>query len=146
MSIFEDDIDFNQGALQEAKKILRNFKMPWDLIFLGHCFESESQIFFSGNNSVYRIQKSVHPLCTHSYMVSLKGAKKLLQILPSIYEIDKPVDNYYAQFSEAGRLDSYSFHPVVVTQSDSRSDLGDGYFHMFPVLKDSARKLLVEIN
>jgi len=140
--ILEDDIDFIAGAFDIAREMLLQIQYPWDMIFLGHCMEVESGDFISNStNELFQLQKAIHPRCTHAYMVSFQGAKKLLKKMPSIYDMYTPLDEFYAIFSQRQEVESFSFHPVLIsqysaTQSDIREESNND---IFPILPNSIR-------
>jgi len=103
--ILEDDaaID-NFYYLKNLDKFLID---DYDIIFLGHCAENEGEFV----KETFTIRKSVSPRCTHAYLLSEKGANKLLNYFYS-QKWDLPIDELIYQCD----LNKYSLFPMLVKQ------------------------------
>lgn len=147
--ILEDDIDMNVGALIQSYVAMNHFSTAWDMIFLGHCMEIESGEIVLRENPHLRLERSVMPRCAHAYRVSQLGAQKLLRLLPPISDLSDPIDELYRIFIQEHQIESFSFHPFVVSQYDSKSDLrerkgpDDQFYDLFPPLVNSSRSRVI---
>jgi hypothetical protein len=89
--IFEDDIQYDNTYYDKIK----NLKIPddTDITQYGHCWNICSTKEKVNETNVYITE---HPLCAHSYAVSKKGAKKILE---NCYPILLPIDVFYVSIS-----------------------------------------------
>ncbi len=99
--IFEDDVKFDQELI-ELLKLKDKFPKRWDIILLGHHgidrnIDTIGSFFYSKQlNSKYRIKKPCQlAFGTYGYLISNKGAKKLLNATKQLY---KPIDDYTGDF------------------------------------------------
>lgn len=110
VAIFEDDIasyinkEDLQNKIKEAKK---NIDKDWDFIFLGRCIDSchESTKIIDG------LYKTKRPYCTHAYIISSRGARKMLT--RSLYT---GIDTQIVNETGVGGLKAYTFHPSIYVQ------------------------------
>jgi GR25 family glycosyltransferase involved in LPS biosynthesis len=75
-TIFEDDVHFHPDWNIIASKFYENTPKNFDIIFIGNQIDECIQ----NNNNVPRINKK-SCFCTHAYILTLEGAKKLLYLL-----------------------------------------------------------------
>lgn len=109
-AIFEDDIAgyINREDLIQKLNDARNVMPPdWDLLFLGRCIDSchESVRIADG------LYKTKRPYCTHAYIISSRGARKLLS--RALYT---GVDTQIVRDVEIDALKAYTFHPSIYVQ------------------------------
>ena len=103
--ILEDDATIdNFYYLKNLDKFLMD---DYDIIFLGHCAETEGEFV----KEMFQLRKSVSPRCTHAYLISEKGANKLLNYFYS-QKWDLPIDELIYHCD----LNKYSLFPVLVEQ------------------------------
>jgi glycosyl transferase family 25 len=103
--ILEDDATIdNFYYLKNLDKFIIN---DYDIIFLGYCAETEGEFI----KETFTIRKSVHPRCTHAYLISEKGANKLLNYFYS-QKWDLPIDELIYRCD----LNKYSLFPMLVKQ------------------------------
>jgi GR25 family glycosyltransferase involved in LPS biosynthesis len=75
-TIFEDDIFFHSEWNYLAEKFYQNTPKNFDILFIGNQIEE----CIEKNNNIPRInQKPCY--CTHGYILTLKGAKKLIDLI-----------------------------------------------------------------
>jgi hypothetical protein len=91
----------------------------WELINLGRCYDyCEADVVvgavrFARGEALGKLVRSLSPLCTHSYLVSLAGARKLLSVtLPHT----TAVDSLMALLGRIGLMRVYSVTPRLFTQ------------------------------
>lgn len=95
--ILEDDIEFDQG-LVEVMKHKSEFPNNWEIVLLGH-HGIDRQVDTMGSfkyskklTKKYRIERPCEMgFGTYGYLITLEGAKKLLDATARIY---KPIDEY----------------------------------------------------
>jgi len=113
--IFEDDLRTDFSTI-ELKIIFNSIKeasknLHWDVINLGRCWDRCGKI--KQNTGI--LIKSSHSLCRHSYIVSRKGAEKIInQSLPMNH---KPGDNIIAQLNVEGKLEYLSTKVNIFNQN-----------------------------
>lgn len=108
--IFEDDIAsyINKEDLMNKLQVAwDNMDADWDLLYLGRCIDNCSNAI-KVTDGLY---KPYRPYCFHSYVISARGARKLLS---------KPlytgVDTQAVRDIEIGALKAYTFHPSIFIQ------------------------------
>ena len=103
--ILEDDASIdNFYYLKNLDKFIID---DYDIIFLGHCAESEGEFV----KEMFQLKKSISPRCTHAYLISEKGANKLLNYFYA-EKWDLPIDELIYQCN----LNKYSLFPMLVKQ------------------------------
>ena len=88
--VFEDDIAISKDYLPKVKNILKNLPKDWEFVNLGRCWGdcfNQKKI----NDYIFKMEIS---LCSHSYILNKKGAKKIIY---SIYPLKKPIDIEYIE-------------------------------------------------
>lgn len=105
--VLEDDAQIAIN-LEEIKRLPNDY----DIIFLGHCAEEETEKVFNAGNGI-EMQKSVYPRCTHGYIISERGAWKLSELIQA-EEHDLPIDEELAKLILHGKLTCFSTYPTVV--------------------------------
>ena len=124
--ILEDDATLEKDLPIVVKKIL-TAPLSWELILLGH-YKSNLTGLKSPISlwSKHRIASSFilgrlvdFGFGTHGYMITLKGATKLLADLDSI---QKPIDHYT---SDCNTINVYALSPTVVSTQNSFETLID---------------------
>ena len=110
--ILEDDASIdNFYYLKNLDKFIID---DYDIIFLGHCAESEGEFV----KETFTIRKSISPRCTHAYLISEKGANKLLNYFYS-QKWDLPIDELIYRCD----LNKYSLFPVLMEQNSRSSTI-----------------------
>ena len=120
--IFEDDCSFVNGFKDLYHKTLELMKdQEYDILFLG----------YSGANVV--INEELHlldhgvPRCTHAYVLTLNGAKKLIERMSII---DYPIDEIIGRMFSRKELKGYRTSYVLVYQP--WQTIGEHHNKFFP--------------
>lgn len=116
--ILEDDISIKP----DFKDVVSQLTYPdnFDMIFLGNCgsgeFNKTRHVYFSAGS--YKLHKTDWAACLHAYIVSSKGAKKLVEYFQK-YKINEPVDLTigFRLMKEMNLLDCYSIEPTLIDQT-----------------------------
>ena len=110
--IFEDDLKISYDNLNKInlKKSLENIPSNFDILYLGKCWEicSKTEPFNSYWNTTYS------PSCLHSYILSRKGATKILNLS---YPIKIPFDNVISRNIRKNKLIGYSLKKSIFYQN-----------------------------
>ncbi|KAJ1955699.1 hypothetical protein IWQ62_005472, partial [Dispira parvispora] len=118
--ILEDDVDLEMDVVKLAQDKLQHLPKDWDLFYLGHCSTGK----YVG--PIYNAEHGIRILhggwCTHGYMVSQKGAQKLLGLLA---QPDDAIDAMIAGLGMKGRLETYAAEPSIVAQIRRENDPSD---------------------
>lgn len=72
-TIFEDDVYFHSDYNNLAQRFYENTPKNFDILFIGNQLNGDI-------NTIPRINRKTC-YCTHGYIISLRGAKKLLQLI-----------------------------------------------------------------
>ena len=95
--VFEDDLIIDCDK-DHFWKVIKNLNIPPDTdIFL-------LDAIYEKNNKNELISKIKFFLCTHSYMITLNGAKKILE---SAYPIEIQIDAFFSKLGENEKLNIY---------------------------------------
>ncbi|RIB01877.1 Glycosyltransferase Family 25 protein [Gigaspora rosea] len=120
--ILEDAVDIELNITDIMTEVHRYLPDDWDILYLGHCADTQSQ-YFETDLTVHVLHKTGVPRCTHGYAVSAKGVKKLLEKL----DIDNPqyhIDQDLPSLIHQNEIISYSVFPHII-QFKGVSDLSD---------------------
>jgi len=108
--IFEDDITSyinKEDLIERLNTAWENIDPDWDVLYLGRCIDScEDAIKIKDG-----LYKSLRPYCNHAYIVSARGARKLLT-----RPLYTGVDTQQVREIEIGAAKAYSFHPSIFIQ------------------------------
>jgi len=113
--VFEDDIILCDGFNQKLEKYLNQLPDDYDILWIGTCCNLHVP--------QYNPQLHVYPTqhgsrCTHAYVISNKGCKKLLEHFPTIYQ---PIDWYFNSSVKLLNLKNFWAEPALSTQELSFS-------------------------
>ncbi|TFK28407.1 hypothetical protein FA15DRAFT_753526 [Coprinopsis marcescibilis] len=150
--ILEDDVDMERDIHKDLRYLWPFLPSDWDIVFLGHCWSNES--FYPPISSVYRhdsgrlvtltstqsppffnissrrhqLHPSRSPKCTHAYVLSHTGARRLLlHLRHPLFAYSRAIDQAFSWLVESGRLKSFSVVPSLVVQRKVRkSDVMNG--------------------
>ena len=112
--IFEDDAEIVNN--EEFKNIRQFFIPDYDYIYLGFCYEKyKDKIKDVKDFSIYKANKA---LCTHAYIISKNGVKKLIEYLNSQDEWVNPIDHIMNNIENSNK---YLIVPQLVKQSGEKS-------------------------
>lgn len=156
--VLEDDIDIERDVKMRLQPLLDALPSDWDIVYLGtstscqawtapdgpagHCWSNESQFpslrsitlrLPSGRMAVSGLYPANSPKCTHAYMLSRIGARRIVAHLrhpPFAYS--RAIDQALAWLTQSGRLRAFSIVPSVVVQrkvvvSDVMPGLGSAW-------------------
>lgn len=117
--ILEDDV-FLGEMFFKVMQSRSQFPKDWDVINL--CTRTPQDAFGSFLVDIYRCSKFLEPASqTAAYLLSLKGAKKLLR---KVYPIRYEADGFTGRTQIAG-IYSYGISPAVVVSQDVESTIFD---------------------
>lgn len=114
--IFEDDARTYVDGDSIRKKIVEFYETTEndpDILFLGKCLDYCHAYQHVWDN----IYDSKHPLCAHSYIMTKKGANKLLQRLP----FNKAIDMVMVENIQNNNVTAMVFHPSIYYQDIFRN-------------------------
>ncbi|EIM92044.1 uncharacterized protein STEHIDRAFT_46292 [Stereum hirsutum FP-91666 SS1] len=153
--VLEDDVDIEWDIGKRLNEVWSALPDDWDIVFLGHCWSDESQylplrtistvsyhhnrgpkLFPYSFGVPFRTETALHPSvapkCTHAYVVSHTGARRILLHLRHLpFAYSRAIDQALAWLISSGRLKSFSVVPSLVVQrkvgkSDVWTKDGDG--------------------
>ena len=84
----------------------------------GHCWSNESLLpALRPYSPSPRLHPSSHPKCTHAYILSCRGARRLHALLTyAPFAYSRAIDQAYMHLIESGLVRAYSVVPSVVVQ------------------------------
>ncbi|RKP37444.1 glycosyltransferase family 25-domain-containing protein [Dimargaris cristalligena] len=139
--ILEDDVDVEVELAHLVEQALTHLPENWDMYYLGHC--SSGDHIGTMYDVEHGIRKLKGPWCTHAYMVSQKGARKLLSLL------SKPtaaIDSMISQLGWDDKISAFSADPLQASQIRRKDDPSDipssGHSQLWEGLRNSTRKAL----
>lgn len=144
--VFEDDIILDSSTpplLSTIHKYVSNTPTNFDLLYLG-CFGSENTPnFFTiimkllGVSSQYEyvntyIKKPEIALAAHAYIISRRGAKKLIKHLNN--SIHNHIDFCIQTLYSKGILNNYVTIPRLIYQSSTDTTMSNNVSNLYPIL------------
>lgn len=121
--VFEDDAKLCADWASRLSEVMAELDPAVDAVFLGHCGETEGPAWKTPDGRTSRVLRhSRMPRCTHAYLVTAKGARKLAAWAKDA-AINKPIDEELGALVAAGALNCLSCHPPLVTTFDDRSTI-----------------------
>ncbi|KAJ1986132.1 hypothetical protein H4R33_003529 [Dimargaris cristalligena] len=120
--VLEDDVDIDYDIATKTKAALDAAKgEEWDMLYLGHCsgFEGQKQNVINKEANLYHAD---YPVCSHGYIVSKKGARKLLTKLA---EPHGPIDLLIVGLTKSKELNVLALSPPIITQYHFAGDTSD---------------------
>jgi GR25 family glycosyltransferase involved in LPS biosynthesis len=110
--VIEDDVDFARGFVGRLAALRARLPRRWDLAYLGYVNTGPAPTPLADGLGIPR-----HLFGTFGYLISQRGARRLLERLP----IDEPIDNFLAkQFASLEVV--CAVPPLVVPQAASWRD------------------------
>jgi len=106
--ILEDDIIFTDDFDYQDIELLLENRDEWEIAFLGHCYETKSEV-----NVIGKFYKSSQPRCRHGYVVSPTGAEKLLKYT----NLEAVGDEKIGSIVKEGKIKSLSLFPPSIKQT-----------------------------
>ena len=121
--ILEDDIQttryFHIHHVQRALDDLDTLDPEWDMLYLGVCWDmcSNREAF------TQRVVRTYFPGCTHAYIISQRGAQRLIHLL---YPIQNSLDRAIKGAARAEMLHCYAMEHNMFVQErkELKSELG----------------------
>lgn len=120
-TILEDDIDIHIDIIKKTKIAIDSiYNKDWDILFLGHCSKSEGnpENIIDINAQLYKAQ---YPSCTHGYIITKKGAFKMLEYRNKPNYIDWQIGDLGLE----NYLNIYILSPPIILQYHSKTDYSD---------------------
>jgi glycosyl transferase family 25 len=111
--ILEDDFipKYPMNDILEIIKQVNNY----DILYTGHCLEEQGKLVqtVEYNNKEFKIYDSVKPLCTHSYVLTKQGIKKVLNYTYK-HKIRAHIDHHLNNMRQQGVIKGLTiFDPLV---------------------------------
>ena len=119
--IFEDDIVLEENFNEKLANALFEVPRTYDIIYLG-CIGCDTNNLLFGKITkkiqlTSNIAKNDFALGTHAYIVSRKGAQKLLLELDG--KLNSPIDNSITKLVDDGIIESYMVTPRIAHQTSA---------------------------
>jgi len=122
--ILEDDVEIVPGFVDKLKDALNKVPLQYDMVLLG-C-EGSCDLENPFYNLLYKPNKVLNervvipsfPSSLHAYVLSLTGARKIVQYCQS-NKINKPVDTWLAEVIFPHGLKIYAIQPSLVNQQET---------------------------
>ncbi|KAF0470702.1 procollagen galactosyltransferase 2-like [Gigaspora margarita] len=120
--ILEDDIDIEFEISRIVSDLSRALPDDWDIFYIAHYNYEKGKIL--AESGKFRLIESTHPINTHGYAVSARGARKLIKDL----DFANPIDIELTMRVHSGFVRSYSIDRTTMIQwktYDNPSDIPD---------------------
>jgi len=132
--IFEDDCVFENSFYETLSKAVADLPADWDILYLGcvvGCYKNRAEM--STFDSIFlkalgrdtepivvseNLYRPTLPLAAHAYVLSNKGAKTLLKLIP---KVGFHIDTAMATFCD--KMQVFAVHPNIVTQDTTTSGM-----------------------
>lgn len=113
--VFEDDAEPVHDFRDRLAGILPHIDDSVDMVFLGHCAEKEDGAAYAPG-----LRTSKHPRCTHGYLVTRRGARKLVRWATQA-KLEHPIDEMLAREIFYGNIRALSCFPPLVNAAPDES-------------------------
>jgi GR25 family glycosyltransferase involved in LPS biosynthesis len=107
--VFEDDVILCDNFVEEFSQSYNQLPDDWDIAWVGTC--CGLHVSTSEGKRVYRVNGS---RCTHAYVISNSGAKK---VLSELKYCNTGSDFFFNLLIEKFNLNNYWFEPALAIQS-----------------------------
>lgn len=131
--VLEDDFAPAPGFRQELRERLLRAPADFDLIYLFNSNWPEPELH--AIEGVEGLRRPVYPLGTVGYVVSRKGARRILDL---VKPIDFTIDDLLARHVQQGRLTAYTAWPMLVGEHETFESNIRGSGSLLPVTPDRA--------
>lgn len=89
--VMEDDVDIEYGFEDTLRRAMAGLPSTWDVLLPGYCDSTEAH--HRPVAGFPRLRRSHHPLCNHGYILSRRGARRLVSHLRSpSFSYSRPLD------------------------------------------------------
>lgn len=112
--ILEDDAKPVDDFPRQFTDLMQHVGEHVDIVFVGHCLEERGKRYAPG------LAASVSPRCTHGYLVTPRGARKLAQWARS-HTLTRAIDEEIADLVRSKYLTALSSWPALVRTTDDAS-------------------------
>jgi len=107
--ILEDDAKLRDNFIEDYNNFSTHLPPEWDVCWVGSCCNINAvkvpgQYVYVGDRS----------RCTHTFVVSLGGAKKMI---PMLHTLDAPADHFYNKLIREIPLNNFWFEPPLAEQN-----------------------------
>ncbi|KAJ1973434.1 hypothetical protein H4R34_005077 [Dimargaris verticillata] len=138
--ILEDDVDLEIDTKSLVVDMIPRLPKDWDLFYAGHCgyVNPKDQV----DNRKPSLLKFHRTGCTHGYVISLRGAARLLYLL---HKPTNPIDLMIMALAEQKSVQAFTTNPQWITQvrrpNDPSSIPGSDVNPLWEGLHNSTRAL-----
>lgn len=115
--VFEDDVIITNEEL--FKDIENNLPQSFDVLMLGGVYPNT----IPTNHGFYIPNYNKNASCTEAYIVSKKGAKKILEYIDSKKYTSMNIDWYYHSLGKIEALEYFCHEPMLTHQNHSDSNI-----------------------
>lgn len=120
MLIMEDDVDMEFDFETTLRRSMPGLPADWDVLLPGYCDSTETN--HRPVAGYPRLRRSHHPLCNHGYIVSRRGARRLVSLLRSpSFAYSRPLDQAYQYLINEGLRECRSCDPYAQRLMRTRS-------------------------
>ncbi|KAI0321465.1 glycosyltransferase family 25-domain-containing protein [Amylostereum chailletii] len=142
--VLEDDIDMEKDVGARLAALWGGLPAEWDIVYLGHCWSNETEhaplrvvsspLFLPSDDLVEQgynpsaLHPSSGPKCTHGYVLSRTGARRiLLHLRHPPFAYSRAIDQALSWLVKSDRLHAFSVvPPIIVQRKVGKSDLVEG--------------------
>jgi GR25 family glycosyltransferase involved in LPS biosynthesis len=142
--ILEDDAIFEDNFKERLEKVLNNTPKDFDILYLG-CFGCNKPVNFSSiilsntgvlnlnaNKVNEHVNKSLLALGLHGYVLSRKGAKKLIQFIEG--DIYTHLDFHIQTLSSNNLINTYVANELIIYQTSTDETQSSNITNTHPLL------------
>lgn len=128
--VLEDDVapPREEGIRERANRTVAGAEAKdkdWDMVYLGYCYENRHPqlLRYAGEGEIIRLKR---PRCRHAYVVSQRGARKLLEMAES-EPVQEAGDVLWERAIIAGKIKAYGTSNPFLYQNRNKhhSTLGN---------------------
>ena len=145
--VFEDDIVYNKDIYNEINNVIKSVPTDFDILYLGSISGSIlNTILYSVSNKKKNVNKNISvpelALGTHAYIISKKGAKKIINL-----KIFQHIDFCLQYLSSKSIIKSYITNPRIVYQTSTNESNSSNCKNKHPIIiNDLLSRFYLDIN
>lgn len=134
--IIEDDCDFVENVNELFKESIKTLSKDWDLLYFGGVHETRNGEFIPEPYNKYFV-KAKRIITTTCYAVNHTCYDLILDtVLKTEPYFDCPIDTYLGAYIQPN-INTYAYHPPIVWQRASHSDIQNAHRDYSDMMKNN---------
>jgi len=116
LMVFEDDVVLEADFTASLRHSVLSLPVSWDIFYLSSCYTKLGAFV---RHDVRQVKRA---LCTHGYVISSKGAQKIMQ--KAALHSEKPIDHMLDEAIYTSQILAFHADPPLISVRAVQSTLG----------------------